>query len=71
MPSYLTQKNSLKKLESKQQGTEKRPGCGVIYQDEYEKLVFIDEPTERHGNRVGYLVVPRKLTLEEWEEKYG
>jgi len=71
MSSYLTLKNSLKKLESKQQETEKRPGCGVIYQDEYEKLVFIDEPTERHGNRVGYLVVPRKLTLEEWEEKYG
>ena len=46
-------------------------GMALVYQDEYEKMVFPDEPSEGHGSKVGYLVVPRKLSLKEWEEKYG
>lgn len=67
MPSYQTVKNTLKKLESKQQETDQQDGCGVIYIDEFEKL---PPPTKCHNGRrrkVGYLVVPRPLTAVEWE----
>jgi len=71
MSNFQTIKNSLKKLESKQLSTEKVPGCGVIYKDEYDKMTFDDEPYQEGKARVGYLVVPRKLSMEEWDRENG
>ena len=72
MSNYQTLKNSLKKLETQQEKTEKKPHCGVITYDEYEKLTFTDDrPHVVNGNKVGYLLVPKKLTLEEWEALNG
>lgn len=70
MSNYTTIKNSLKKLEQKKAKKDKSPHCGVIYQEDYDKLEFLDEP-ERNQKNVGYLVVPRRLSMEEWVEKYG
>lgn len=67
MPSYTTVKNTLKKLESRQNETDRVGGCGVIYYDEYEKLPPAVDGKSRQKNRVGYLVVPRPLTLSQWE----
>lgn len=69
MPSYTTVKNTLKKLESRQNETDRNEYCGVIYTDDYEKLVI---PANSEGSRkVGYLVVPRPMTLDEWQAEYA
>ncbi len=66
MPSYTTVKNTLKKLESRQNETDRYEYCGVIYTDDYEKLLI---PVDKNGRKmkIGYLVVPRPLSLAEWE----
>lgn len=67
MPSYTTVKNTLKKLESRQNETDLNEYCGVIYTDDFEKLVI---PANSNGsNKVGFLVVPRPMTLDEWQAK--
>jgi hypothetical protein len=70
MPSYTTVKNTLKKLESRQNETDQREYCGVIYADDYEKLVI---PADGKGrkSKVGYLVVPRPLTMAEWQAAFA
>lgn len=69
MPSYTTVKNTLKKLESRQNETDRNEYCGVIYTEDFEKLVI---PANRRGNnKVGYLVVPRPMTLDEWQAKFA
>lgn len=69
MPSYTTVKNTLKKLESRQNETDLQEYCGVIYTDEYERLAI---PMYSKGsNKVGYLVVPRPMTLDEWQAEYA
>lgn len=65
MPSYTTVKNTLKKLESRQSDADRNEYCGVIYTDDFEKLV-IPANCQRNG-KVGYLVVPRPMTLDEWQ----
>jgi len=69
MPSYQTVKNTLKKLESRQQETDTKEYCGVIYMDEYEKLVIPTTGRSGRNNKVGFLVVPRPLTAVEWENE--
>jgi hypothetical protein len=71
MSNYQTLKNSLKKLENKQQDTEKKPNCGVVFQDEFEMIEIPDVPLGRNRCTIGYLVVPRPLTMEQWDRKYG
>lgn len=71
MSNFQTIKNSLKKLETKQKDTEKIPRCGVICCDDFEKMEFPDEPSGRNRCTIGYLVIPRPLTVEEWKKKYG
>lgn len=68
MANFQTVKNTLKKLETLQQETNRPEGSGVIFQDEYEKLPPATESC-RNGrrNRVGYLVVPKQLNAAEWE----
>lgn len=70
MGSYTTIKNSLKKMENKLGEGKKSQHCGVILKADFEKLVF---PEEGIGERrkVGYLVIPGKLTVEEWELKHA
>ena len=63
-------KNTIKRLENKQAEADKYPHCGVILQKEYDKLIFTDEP-EGNQRRVGYLVVPGRMSEEEWEAKHG
>ena len=67
MPSYSTVKNTLKKLESRQNETDQKEYCGVIYIDDFEKLVIPTDGKGSRKNKVGYLVVPRPLSLAEWE----
>lgn len=67
MPSYMTVKNTLKKLESRQQETDTKDFCGVMYIDEFEKLVLPAEGRSGRARKVGFLLVPRPLTAAEWE----
>lgn len=69
MPSYMTVKNTLKKLESRQLETDTKEYCGVIYIDDYEKLVIPARGHNGRKNKVGFLVVPRPLTAVEWENE--
>ena len=74
MSNYTTFKNSLKKLESRQEQSEKRRDCGVIYFDEYEKLIASGEiiANGSRSGKVGFLLVPRPaLTGEQWEADYA
>lgn len=48
---------------------EKVPGCVVIRADELPAEVFAKSFDSRSG--VGFLLVPQKLSLAEWAEKYG
>jgi len=70
MANYQTFKNSLKKLESRQNETDQREYCGVIYIDEYEKLAASDEGFRRSTGKFGFLVIPRPLSLDQWELEY-
>lgn len=72
MASFQTIKNSLKKLENKEQESDKYPHSGVIFSDEYEKLVFPEESFKGNRRKVGYLVVERPFTtVQEWEAEYA
>ncbi len=71
MANYQTLKNSLKKLESRQEKTDQREYSGVIFFDEYEKLIIPAEGNNGRKNKVGFLVVPRPLTIAEWEAEYA
>ena len=71
MANYQTLKNSLKKLESRQEKTDQRECSGVIFFDEYEKLMASDEGNNGRKNKVGYLVVPRPLSVADWEAEYA
>ena len=71
MANFLTLKNSLKKLEVKQREKEKYPHCGVIRRSDYDKLDFSQISPENNSRKVGYLLVPDKVTLEQWEEEYS
>ncbi|MBV5329715.1 MAG: hypothetical protein JZU65_19165, partial [Chlorobium sp.] len=71
MPSYTTVKNTLKKLETKQRETDQQEHCGVIYTDEYEKLVIPTTGRSGRKNKVGFLVVPRPMTMAEWQAEYA
>ena len=71
MANYQTLKNSLRKLESQQQDTDQRQYCGVITQEEYDKLDAFVPPAGGNNRHIGYLLVPRRLTEEEWAKKYG
>jgi hypothetical protein len=71
MANYQTLKNSLKKLESHKKVTDQRQYSGVIYFDEYEKLIIPSEGHNGRKNKVGYLVVPRPLSITEWELEYA
>jgi len=67
MANFQTVKNTLKKLESRQQETDQQEYCGVIFIDEYEKLVIPAKGRNGRKNKVGFLVVPRPLPAAEWE----
>jgi hypothetical protein len=69
MPSYTTVKNTLKKLESRQNESDRNEYCGVIYIEDFEKLVI--PANSRRSNKAGYLVVPRPMTLDEWQAEYA
>ncbi len=69
MSNYQTFKNTIKKLEAKQLDRDNYPYSGVICVEDYEKLVLPEEP-EGHRSKVGFLVVPRRLTEEEWVSKH-
>jgi|WetSurMetagenome_2_1015567.scaffolds.fasta_scaffold1828007_1 hypothetical protein len=71
MSNFQTLKNTLKKLETIQEKTVKNPLCGVIYHEDYEKIIFFNEPSGGNRKISGYLVIPRRLTMEEWESKHG
>lgn len=71
MPSYQTIKNSLKKLEAKQEDDDHRMFCGVITRENYDKLEPFTPPSGGVNRKVGYLVIPRRLTELEWAEKHG
>ena len=71
MANYQTLKNALKKLESRQKETNQREYCGVIFTDEYEKLIVPPEGNNGRNNKVGFLVVPRPMSLLEWEAEYA
>jgi hypothetical protein len=71
MSNFQTIRNSLKKLENQQDKTEKKHLCGVIYIEDYKKLIFHDEHSGGNRRSTGYLLVPRRLTVEEWVSKYG
>ncbi len=71
MANYQTLKNTLKKLESHQKEKDHTQQCGVIYADEYEKMVLTGEGFKTSKSKVGYLVVPRQLTLAEWQLEYA
>ncbi|NTW87787.1 MAG: hypothetical protein HGB26_01375 [Desulfobulbaceae bacterium] len=71
MPSYLTLKNSLKKLESQQLETDNRQFCGVVTQEAYDKLEFPAAPAGGNNRHIGYLIVPRRLSESEWNGKHG
>jgi len=67
MANFQTVKNTLKKLELRQQETDQQEHCGVIFIDEYEKLVLPARGRGGRTSKVGFLVVPRPLTAAEWE----
>lgn len=69
MPSYTTVKNTLKKLESRQNESDMQEYCGVIYTDDFEELVI--PANNKRNKKVGYLVVPRPMTLDEWQTEYA
>ena len=71
MPSYTTVKNTLKKLETRQNETDLQEYCGVIYSDDFEKLVIPTDGKDNRKNKVGYLVVPRPMTLDEWQVEFA
>lgn len=71
MANYQTVKNSLKKLESQLHDTDQRQFGGVITIEEYEKLKPFVEAVGGVSRKVGNLVVPRKLSEEEWIKKHG
>jgi len=71
MPSYQTLKNSIKKLETRQKETTPQDGCGVIYQEDYARLPTTSNCKGGRKNKIGYLVVPRPMTLSEWQAEYS
>ncbi|MBV5329069.1 MAG: hypothetical protein JZU65_15820 [Chlorobium sp.] len=71
MTSYQTVKNTLKKLESRQKETDTKEYSGVIYIDEYEKLIIPANGRSGRKCKVGYLVVPRPMTMAEWQAEYA
>jgi len=71
MANYQTVKNTLKKLETCQDDANQKEGCGVIYLDEYEKLPPAVARRKGQRRKVGYLVVPRPMTMAEWQAEYA
>lgn len=71
MSNFQTIKNSLKKLELKQEDTDQRQFCGVISQEAFEKLEIPATAPRGNQRHIGYLIAPRRLTEDEWEAKYG
>lgn len=70
MANYTTIKNFLKKLENKLGEADKFQHCGVILKDDYEKPMLSGARKGDKSN-FGFLVVPRRLTEDEWISKYG
>ena len=64
MANYQTLKNSLKKLESRQKETDQREYSGVIFFDEYEKLIIPADRNNGRKNKVGYPCVPIHCVAE-------
>jgi len=71
MSNFQTIKNSLKKLENQRDKTEKKPHCGVIHQEVYDKMEFPGNPLEGNRKITGFLLITKRLTEAEWEPKYG
>ena len=67
MGNYQTLKNCLGKLEAKQKAKSQRQYCGVISIEDYENLELPEMEDTGSNTKVGYLVVPRRLTEGEWE----
>ncbi len=46
-------------------------GCGVIFIDEYERLPPATGGKGGQRNKVGYLVVPQPMTVDEWQAAFA
>jgi hypothetical protein len=64
-PSALRIERLLAKVEA-EHNARARPSRYVVYEDEYEEAIAKGLPLPRY-----FFLMPRTLSLEEWEKKYS
>lgn len=71
MANYQTLRNSLKKLESKNCDDNDKEFCGVISNNDLEKMKGSENPARKTIRFCGYLLAPTILSEGDWEARYG
>jgi hypothetical protein len=71
MANFQTLRNSLKKLELKNCEDNDKEYCGVISNNDLEKIKMPVYSDKKRNRFCGYLLAPIILSEIEWEERYG